>query len=159
MMTGSLSKKKKKKGGCSVIRACSLIRSNTVHALVQVVCFSLFQHWRVYVEMNEFFILVPALLGLKGNLEMTLASRLSTQVPTPIPSSINNSIIHCKCNTGVLIYKLPYVPASGPIIIWLFQRFLITTTSSIIHYQVFLQNILDNLPFMLLLQLFFSLLL
>ena len=28
MMTGSL--KKKKKGGCSVIRACSLIRSNTV---------------------------------------------------------------------------------------------------------------------------------
>ena len=29
MMTGSL-KKKKKKGGCSVIRACSLSRSNTV---------------------------------------------------------------------------------------------------------------------------------
>lgn len=26
------------------------------------------------------FILVPALLGLKGNLEMTLASRLSTAV-------------------------------------------------------------------------------
>ena len=32
MMTGSLKKKikKNKKGGCSVIRACSLIRSNTV---------------------------------------------------------------------------------------------------------------------------------
>ena len=30
MITGSLKKKKKKKGGCSVIRACSLIRSNTV---------------------------------------------------------------------------------------------------------------------------------
>ena len=34
MMTGSLkkikNKNKKKKGGCSVIRACSLIRSNTV---------------------------------------------------------------------------------------------------------------------------------
>ena len=29
MMTGSL-KRKRKKGGCSVIRACSLIRSNTV---------------------------------------------------------------------------------------------------------------------------------
>ncbi len=29
--------------------------------------------------MPEVFILVPALLGLKGNLEMTLASRLSTQ--------------------------------------------------------------------------------
>ena len=28
----------------------------------------------------EVYILVPALLGLKGNLEMTLASRLSTAV-------------------------------------------------------------------------------
>ncbi|XP_064399874.1 solute carrier family 41 member 1-like isoform X2 [Halichondria panicea] len=36
------------------------------------------QHWTVYQEVNEIFILVPALLGLKGNLEMTLASRLST---------------------------------------------------------------------------------
>ena len=27
-------KKGKKKGGCSVIRACSLIRSNTVHSCV-----------------------------------------------------------------------------------------------------------------------------
>jgi solute carrier family 41 len=38
------------------------------------------QTWQLYVEMNEIFTLVPALLGLKGNLEMTLASRLSTQV-------------------------------------------------------------------------------
>ena len=38
------------------------------------------QHWKVFEEINELFILVPALLGLKGNLEMTLASRLSTQV-------------------------------------------------------------------------------
>ncbi|XP_072027588.1 solute carrier family 41 member 1-like [Amphiura filiformis] len=36
------------------------------------------QHWPVYKEVTEVFILVPALLGLKGNLEMTLASRLST---------------------------------------------------------------------------------
>ncbi|XP_031550901.1 solute carrier family 41 member 1-like [Actinia tenebrosa] len=36
------------------------------------------QHWKVYQEISEIFILVPALLGLKGNLEMTLASRLST---------------------------------------------------------------------------------
>lgn len=28
--------------------------------------------------VSELFIMVPALLGLKGNLEMTLASRLST---------------------------------------------------------------------------------
>ncbi|EDV28967.1 uncharacterized protein TRIADDRAFT_19963 [Trichoplax adhaerens] len=36
------------------------------------------QHWRVFVQVPEIFIMVPALLGLKGNLEMTLASRLST---------------------------------------------------------------------------------
>ncbi|KFM73846.1 Solute carrier family 41 member 1, partial [Stegodyphus mimosarum] len=37
------------------------------------------QHWEVFRVVSEIFILVPALLGLKGNLEMTLASRLSTQ--------------------------------------------------------------------------------
>lgn len=37
------------------------------------------QHWPVFQVVSEVYILVPALLGLKGNLEMTLASRLSTQ--------------------------------------------------------------------------------
>ncbi|CAG0913426.1 unnamed protein product [Notodromas monacha] len=36
------------------------------------------QHWKVFKHLPEIFIMVPALLGLKGNLEMTLASRLST---------------------------------------------------------------------------------
>lgn len=36
------------------------------------------QHWQVFMQVSEVYILVPALLGLKGNLEMTLASRLST---------------------------------------------------------------------------------
>ncbi|CAG0897153.1 unnamed protein product [Darwinula stevensoni] len=36
------------------------------------------QHWEAFVNVPELFIMVPALLGLKGNLEMTLASRLST---------------------------------------------------------------------------------
>lgn len=36
------------------------------------------QHWPVFLQVSEVYILVPALLGLKGNLEMTLASRLST---------------------------------------------------------------------------------
>lgn len=36
------------------------------------------QHWPVFNQISEVYILVPALLGLKGNLEMTLASRLST---------------------------------------------------------------------------------
>ena len=32
----------------------------------------------MFETITELFIMVPALLGLKGNLEMTLASRLST---------------------------------------------------------------------------------
>ena len=36
------------------------------------------QHWRLFQHVSELIILIPALLGLKGNLEMTLASRLST---------------------------------------------------------------------------------
>lgn len=40
------------------------------------------QHWPVFTNVSEVVILVPPLLGLKGNLEMTLASRLSTQVGT-----------------------------------------------------------------------------
>ena len=35
------------------------------------------QYWPVFKEVDV-IIMVPALLGLKGNLEMTLASRLST---------------------------------------------------------------------------------
>ena len=37
------------------------------------------KEWPVFLHVNELFILVPSLLGLKGNLEMTMASRLSTQ--------------------------------------------------------------------------------
>ncbi|XP_023154922.2 solute carrier family 41 member 3-like isoform X3 [Amphiprion ocellaris] len=42
------------------------------------------QHWEVFREISEVFILVPALVGLKGNLEMTLASRLSTAVQATV---------------------------------------------------------------------------
>ncbi|XP_072280578.1 solute carrier family 41 member 1-like isoform X2 [Pyxicephalus adspersus] len=42
------------------------------------------QHWEVFQEVTEVFILVPALLGLKGNLEMTLASRFSTAVQATV---------------------------------------------------------------------------
>ncbi|KAK1789814.1 hypothetical protein P4O66_015689 [Electrophorus voltai] len=38
------------------------------------------QHWEVFQRVTDIMILVPPLLGLKGNLEMTLASRLSTAV-------------------------------------------------------------------------------
>ena len=54
------------------------------------------QHWNVFKEINELFILVPALLGLKGNLEMTLASRLSTLV--------RMALMHC-CSALLLYFK------------------------------------------------------
>ncbi|XP_066995133.1 solute carrier family 41 member 1 isoform X2 [Anabrus simplex] len=41
--------------------------------------FDMVQRWKVFINVPEIIILVPALLGLKGNLEMTLASRLSTE--------------------------------------------------------------------------------
>lgn len=37
------------------------------------------KEWPVFLHLDELFILIPSLLGLKGNLEMTMASRLSTQ--------------------------------------------------------------------------------
>uniref|UniRef100_A0A8C6U597 Solute carrier family 41 member n=1 Tax=Neogobius melanostomus TaxID=47308 RepID=A0A8C6U597_9GOBI len=40
------------------------------------------QHWEIFKVITEVFILVPALVGLKGNLEMTLAARLSTAANT-----------------------------------------------------------------------------
>lgn len=36
------------------------------------------QYWEVYIQVDELIIILPALLGLKGNLQMTMASRLST---------------------------------------------------------------------------------
>eukprot|EP00927_Polykrikos_kofoidii_P048111 TRINITY_DN42338_c0_g2_i1.p1 TRINITY_DN42338_c0_g2~~TRINITY_DN42338_c0_g2_i1.p1 ORF type:complete len:469 (-),score=46.63 TRINITY_DN42338_c0_g2_i1:324-1730(-) len=36
------------------------------------------KQWDAFLHVREIMVLVPALLGLKGNLEMTLASRLST---------------------------------------------------------------------------------
>ncbi|XP_023376679.1 solute carrier family 41 member 3 isoform X3 [Pteropus vampyrus] len=43
-----------------------------------------FQHWPVFVEIKDLLTLVPPLVGLKGNLEMTLASRLSTALHCPV---------------------------------------------------------------------------
>lgn len=51
------------------------------------------QHWKVFGKISELFILVPALLGLKGNLDMCLASRLSTQANLGRMSS-KSDIIH-----------------------------------------------------------------
>uniref|UniRef100_A0A0N5AP28 Divalent cation transporter n=1 Tax=Syphacia muris TaxID=451379 RepID=A0A0N5AP28_9BILA len=43
------------------------------------ILFDAAQSWNFFLSLPEAVVLVPALLGLKGNLEMTLGSRLSTQ--------------------------------------------------------------------------------
>lgn len=67
-----------------------------------------FQHWEVFKEISEVFILVPALLGLKGNLEMTLASRLSTAVSGNLHTHTHTHCTEHKCKKGkvqlILIY-------------------------------------------------------
>ena len=44
---------------------------------------NLVQTWPTFTEIQPMMVMVPALLGLKGNLEMTLASRLSTVSSPP----------------------------------------------------------------------------
>ncbi|KAK6051346.1 hypothetical protein COOONC_11150, partial [Cooperia oncophora] len=44
--------------------------------------------WSFFIELPDAVTLVPTLVGLKGNLEMTLASRLSTLTQAIVVSSI-----------------------------------------------------------------------
>lgn len=56
------------------------------------------QHWDVFLKVSEVYILVPALLGLKGNLEMTLASRLSTHAHLGhLETSLNSLVVGNLC--------------------------------------------------------------
>lgn len=60
------------------------------------------QYWELYKEINQIFTLVPSLLGLKGNLEMTLAARLSTQVNLGAVSNKEN-VKHAVIGNIVLV--------------------------------------------------------
>lgn len=74
-----------------------------------------FQHWEVFKEISEVFILVPALVGLKGNLEMTLASRLSTAVSGKTLSHTQRTRTHTiklLLNVGRLALPTQLTPTS-----------------------------------------------
>lgn len=67
------------------------------------------QHYEVFENIHELFILVPPLLGLKGNLEMTLASRLSTAANLKIldewsslRSIVFGNMALCQCQALVI---------------------------------------------------------
>lgn len=76
------------------------------------VVLNLVQHWPSFRDIKQFLILVPALLGLKGNVEMTLASRLSTHANlgdmnrfSDIKTMVlgNMALVQCQASTVGLI--------------------------------------------------------
>lgn len=60
------------------------------------------KEWPVFLHVDELFILVPSLLGLKGNLEMTMASRLSTQANLGHMNDANELLKMAKGNLALV---------------------------------------------------------
>ncbi|KAF9168595.1 hypothetical protein DFQ26_004229 [Actinomortierella ambigua] len=60
------------------------------------------QHWPVFVDISELIILIPILLNLKGNLEMNLASRLSTASNMGLLDSPQSRSLFVKGNLALL---------------------------------------------------------
>ncbi|KAF9123124.1 hypothetical protein BGX30_001614, partial [Mortierella sp. GBA39] len=62
----------------------------------------LIQHWQVFIDISELIILIPILLNLKGNLEMNLASRLSTAANLGLLDQKASRNAFIKGNLGLL---------------------------------------------------------
>jgi len=77
------------------------------------------QAWPVFTTVGPMMVMVPALLGLKGNLEMTLASRLSTACnmgkldsQTDATSMILGNLVLVQCQ-GIIVGFLSSVVGMG----------------------------------------------
>ncbi|KRZ09177.1 Solute carrier family 41 member 2, partial [Trichinella zimbabwensis] len=91
------------------------------------------QHWAVFTKIPEMFILVPALLGLKGNLEMTLASRLSTMA--------NMGLLDDKSKRSALLVANMCLIETQANVISLFASFLAILLRWITNGEVIFVNI------------------
>ncbi|XP_067125804.1 solute carrier family 41 member 1-like [Centruroides vittatus] len=89
------------------------------------------QHWTVFREVSELFIVVPTLLGLKGNLEMTLASRLSTQANLGNLNTVKNFLL---MGWGNMALKLAQASTMG-FIAAIFAVIMDTVQSGRFNYQ------------------------
>ncbi|XP_037579096.1 solute carrier family 41 member 3-like isoform X1 [Dermacentor silvarum] len=58
--------------------------------------------WPVYAAYRELFVLIPPLLGLNGNLEMTLVARMSTQVNLDRLNTIKSQLRQAAANMALL---------------------------------------------------------
>lgn len=58
--------------------------------------------WPVYSAYRELFVLIPPLLGLNGNLEMTLVARMSTQVNLDRLNTVKSQLRQAAANMALL---------------------------------------------------------
>uniref|UniRef100_A0A915CJ68 SLC41A/MgtE integral membrane domain-containing protein n=1 Tax=Parascaris univalens TaxID=6257 RepID=A0A915CJ68_PARUN len=66
------------------------------------ILFDIAQEWSFFIRVPQAVMLLPALLGLKGNVEMTLASRLSTQANLD-EMATRHQQIHIVCSNLAVI--------------------------------------------------------
>ncbi|XP_034138060.1 solute carrier family 41 member 2-like [Drosophila guanche] len=84
------------------------------------------QHWTVYKQMAELFVLVPVLCGLKGNLDMCVAARFCT----------HSNLGHMK-NKGdiwkIVIGNMALVQVQAIVCSLLLCTFTLTVSSAVAH--------------------------